>query len=132
MKYIEMFENFTKYSTSIALVAVLKKDVQDMFVELKDEGYNIFWYYKSPRFNYENYSEIRIYKFLGFDDMNLPIFKIYVTAKELKNKLEKNYIMYSYGEKLGYDKINNFIVKPYVNYDIKMMLNLYKKFKQTN
>lgn len=62
-----MFENFTKYSTSIALVAVLKKDVQDMFVELKDEGYNIFWYYKSPRFNYENYSEIRIYKFLGFD-----------------------------------------------------------------
>jgi len=67
MKYIEMFENFTKYSTSIALVAVLKKDVQDMFVELKDEGYNIFWYYKSPRFNYENYSEIRIYKFLGFD-----------------------------------------------------------------
>ena len=48
MKYIEMFENFTKYSTSIALVAVLKKDVQDMFVELKDEGYNIFWYYKSP------------------------------------------------------------------------------------
>ena len=67
MKYIEMFENFTKYSTSIALVAVLKKDVQDMFVELKDEGYNIFWYYKSPRFNYGNYSEIRIYKFLGFD-----------------------------------------------------------------
>lgn len=67
MKYIEMFENFTKYSTSIAFIAVLKKDVQDMFVELKDEGYNIFWYYKSPRFNYENYFGIRIYKFLGFD-----------------------------------------------------------------
>jgi hypothetical protein len=58
MKYIKLFESFT---------TVLKKDVQDMFVELKDEGYNIFWYYRSPRVNYGNYSEIRIYKFLGFD-----------------------------------------------------------------
>lgn len=67
MKHIKLFENFTKYSTSIAFVAVLKKDVQDMFVELKDEGYKIFWYYRSPRVNYGNYTEIKIYKFLGFD-----------------------------------------------------------------
>jgi hypothetical protein len=62
------------YDDKFTIDDKFKKDVQDMFVELKDEDYNIFWYYKSPSvkafpldLNYDNYSEIRIYKFLGFD-----------------------------------------------------------------
>ncbi len=59
MKYIKLFESFNDFSNIKNDIIILKKDARDMFVELTDEGYKIYWYSAN--------TQIRIYKFLGFD-----------------------------------------------------------------
>lgn len=58
MNYIKLFEGFKVDDK-------FKEDVEDIFVELKDDGYVIKYYNRNS--SQTSYSEIRIYKFLRFD-----------------------------------------------------------------